>query len=67
VDPLTIAIGHATCPDDARELEHLLRQELPQIRRITTTELGAGLGVHTGPGTLIASIQPFTTAAEFAD
>ena len=64
VAPLTIAIGHATCPDDARELERLLRRDLPQIKRLTTTELGAGLGVHTGPGTLIASIQPFTTAAD---
>jgi DegV family protein with EDD domain len=61
---VSIAIGHASCPDDAHELECLLRQELPQMKRFTSTELGAGLGVHTGPGTLIASIQPFTTAAD---
>jgi len=67
IDPLTVAIGHATCPDDARELERLLRRDLPQIRRLTTTELGAGLGVHTGPGTLIVSLQPFTTAADITD
>ncbi|MDJ0907278.1 MAG: DegV family protein [Woeseiaceae bacterium] len=58
--PLTIAIGHANCPDDAAELERLLRRDLPQIERLTMAELGAALGVHAGPGTLIASVQPFT-------
>jgi DegV family protein with EDD domain len=58
--PLTIAIGHANCPEDAAELEQLLRRDLPQIERLTLAELGAALGVHAGPGTLIASIQPFT-------
>jgi len=64
VGAVSIAIGHASCPDDARELERLLRQNLPQIKRLITTEVGAGLGVHAGPGTLIASLQPFTTAAD---
>jgi DegV family protein with EDD domain len=64
IGAITVAIGHAACPDDARELECLLRRELPEIKRLTKTELGAGLGVHTGPGTLIVSIQPFTTAAD---
>lgn len=58
--PLTIAIGHANCPDDAAELERLLRRDLPQIRRLTMAELGSALGVHTGPGTLIAALQPLT-------
>jgi DegV family protein with EDD domain len=59
--PLNIAVGHANCPDDAAELARLLRQELPQIKHLTMTELGAALGVHAGPGTLIAAVQPFTT------
>ena len=58
--PLTVAIGHANCPDDAAELEGLLRRDLPQIERLTMAELGAALGVHAGPGALIVSIQPFT-------
>ncbi len=58
--PVTIAIGHANCPEDAAELEELLRRDVPQIERLTMAELGAALGVHAGPGTLIASIQPFT-------
>jgi DegV family protein with EDD domain len=64
---LSVAIGHATCPDDARELARLLREKLPQIKRLTTAEVGAGLGAHTGPGTLIISTQPCVTPADFTD
>jgi DegV family protein with EDD domain len=58
--PLTVAIGHAACPDDAARLEQILRRELTQIKRLTTTSLGAALGVHTGPGAMIVATQPFT-------
>jgi len=58
--PLNVAVGHATCPDDADRLATLLRQGLPQIERLTMAEIGAALGVHTGPGTLVVSMQPFT-------
>jgi hypothetical protein len=66
-DALSVAIGHATCPDDALELERRLREELPQIKRLTKAELGAGLGAHTGPGTLIISTQPCVTPSDFED
>jgi DegV family protein with EDD domain len=58
--PLNVAVGHAMCPDDADRLVTLLRQGLPQIERLTITEIGAALGVHTGPGTLVVSMQPIT-------
>jgi DegV family protein with EDD domain len=58
--PLNIAVGHAMCADDAERLATLLREALPQIVRLTMTEIGAALGVHTGPGTLIVAMQPFT-------
>jgi DegV family protein with EDD domain len=61
IGPLTIAIGHAACPDDADMLEQILRRELSQIERLTITSLGAALGVHTGPGAMIVALQPFTT------
>ena len=66
-EPLVVAIGHAVCADDAHELERLLRKELPQIRRLTIAELGAGLGSHAGPGTLVVGIQPSFAPAEFAN
>jgi hypothetical protein len=58
--PLNVAVGHATCAHDAERLATLLRKALPQIERLTMTEIGAALGVHTGPGTLIVAMQPFT-------
>jgi len=58
--PLNVAVGHAMCANDAERLATLLREALPQIERLTMTEIGAALGVHTGPGTLIVAMQPFT-------
>jgi DegV family protein with EDD domain len=58
--PLNVAIGHSAYPEGAGELEQLLRRDLPQIERLTTAHLGSALGVHTGPGALIVSLQPAT-------
>jgi DegV family protein with EDD domain len=58
--PLSVVIGHAACPDDARKLEQRLREEVPNIRRLAMAELGAGLGAHAGPRTLAIAMQPFT-------
>ena len=63
---LTLAIGHASCPEEARELEAHLRRELPNIKRLSVTEIGAGLGVHAGPGALVVSLQPYTRPADIA-
>ncbi len=59
--PISVAIGHSACAEDAEELARLLREGLPQIKQLTMAELGAALGVHAGPGTLIVAVQPFTT------
>ncbi len=57
--PTCVTIAHALCPDDARELEEQFRSELPDLRRIAITELGSALGVHGGPGTLLAATMPY--------
>ena len=59
---LDVTIAHAVCPDDATKLEHYLREQIPDISRLSITNLGTGLGVHGGPGTLIVSTQPHTEA-----
>jgi len=64
--PLSIAIGHASSADEAQELASLLQQSLPQIKRLTVAEIGAGLGVHAGPGTLVVAVQPYTSAEDLA-
>lgn len=58
--PLNISIGHAICLPDALELERLLREGIPDIARLTISDVGAGLGAHGGPGTLLVAIQPYT-------
>jgi len=60
---LDVAIGHAMCPDDAAELERELRGLFENIHRTTITDIGAALGVHGGPGTLIVATQPYTRPA----
>jgi DegV family protein with EDD domain len=60
---LDVAIGHALCPEDAAELEHELQQRLDNIHRTTITDIGAALGVHGGPGTLIVATQPYSRPA----
>ena len=61
---LNVAIGHAICPEDAAEFERLIRERIPKIARLTITDLGAGLGAHGGPGTLLVAIQPHTQLTE---
>ena len=57
--PLIVALGHAVCPEDAAELERLLRMEIPHIERFVTTDLGTAVGAHGGPGTLMVATQPY--------
>jgi hypothetical protein len=56
---LDVAIGHAVCHEDAVELERELRGHFDNIHRTTITDIGAALGAHGGPGTLIVATQPY--------
>lgn len=58
-ESLDIAIGHAMCREDAVQLERELRGHFDNIHRTTITDIGAALGVHGGPGTLIVATQPY--------
>lgn len=57
---LDVAVGHSRCPDDAVELERQLHRQFDNIHRTTVTDVGAALGVHCGPGTLVVATQPYT-------
>ncbi len=56
--PLRVAVGHALNPEGAEALTNYLRDEIEQVERLTITEIGSALGVHAGPGTLVAATQP---------
>ncbi len=58
-ESLDVAVAHAVNPDEAAELEQELRKVLDNVHRTTITDLGAALGVHGGPGTLIVATQPY--------
>ena len=60
---LDVAIGHAMCRQDAEALEKELRGQFDNIHRTTITDIGAALGVHGGPGTLIVATQPYSRPA----
>ena len=64
---MIVAIGHALCREDAVELAHYLRAEIPTIERLITTDLGTALGVHGGPGTLLVATQPHRPIPAGAD
>jgi len=64
--PVEIGIGHAICEDDALEFERLLRELVPDIRKLVVTGLGTGIGVHGGPRTLLVSFRPYFSAQDVA-
>lgn len=52
-----VAISHADCPDDAREL----KQEVLKVftaKRVVESEIGAVIGSHVGPGTMALFVLP---------
>ena len=52
-----ILIAHAECAEQAKQLEGLLREALPNTQDIQITQLGTAIGVHGGAGTLVVAIQ----------
>ena len=44
--------------DQVEALADALRRLLPEVSRVSITELGSALGVHGGPGTLLAATMP---------
>ncbi len=64
--PVDVSIGHAVCPEDAADLERHVRARLPNVRGVSAAGIGTALGVHGGPGTLIASMMPHCSAEDIA-
>jgi DegV family protein with EDD domain len=61
-----IGVGQAICPEDAETLVAELEQRIPSISELKVCNLGTGLGVHGGPGTLIVSMRPIESANDVA-
>lgn len=54
---LNLAFGHAVCEGDAIRLRELLMNLLPRVRTSRICGIGAALGAHGGPGSLIVAVQ----------
>ena len=58
-----VTIAHGDCPEDAKVLETILREEYG-VRQIHTGYVGPVLGTHTGPGVLgLIAFMWFCSAA----
>jgi DegV family protein with EDD domain len=51
-EPVSIAVHHLDAPDRAAQVVEALQTRLPKAGDIITTEVGAVVGAHTGPGML---------------
>jgi DegV family protein with EDD domain len=51
-----LTIVHSAIEDQANKMKQLLSEFVPE-EKISIAELGAGLGVHGGPGVLLAAIR----------
>ncbi len=65
-ESIEMGIGHAICPDDAATLAAEFRRILPTLDALKICDLGTGIGVHGGPGTLLVSTRPAVSANDFA-
>jgi DegV family protein with EDD domain len=59
--PQNVAIIHNTVPSDAQNIIDNLRAALPNAM-LKLSRLGPALGVHSGPGALLATVQQGNTA-----
>ena len=64
--PIEIGIGHASCEEDALQLEQQLRRLVPDIKKLVVNGLGPAIGVHGGPGTLLIAVRPWVSAQDVA-
>ena len=56
---LRLIVGHADRPEAGRKFKELLLAALPPgvVERCDFTDMGAAIGVHGGPGTIIVAVQ----------
>ena len=59
--PTRVSIAHALCLEDAEELGQHMVDLVPEVSRVSITELGSALGVHGGPGTVLVATMPAGT------
>lgn len=56
--PVDVAVQHLAAPERAELIASTLRERLPALRRMYTSEVGAVVGAHVGPGLIGVVIAP---------
>ena len=56
--PVSIAVHHLAAPERAQRLADALAARLPDVREAFTSELGAAVGAHVGPGAVGVVVDP---------
>lgn len=56
--PVDVAVQHLAARERAEQLAATLRERLPKLRRMYTSEVGAVVGAHVGPGLLGVVVAP---------
>lgn len=54
-----IVVGHAGCPERAKQFLESLLESRPDLHSIDIAEVGSGIACHGGPGTLALGIQEY--------
>jgi DegV family protein with EDD domain len=57
--PVDMAVHHLASPARADQLATQLRAEVPGLRELVVSEVGAVVGAHVGPGMLAVAVAPF--------
>lgn len=65
-EAIEVGIGHAICREEAEVLATALQDNIATIDALKICDLGTGIGVHGGPGTLIVSTRPAISANDLA-
>lgn len=56
--PVDVAVQHLAAPERAEAITITLRERLPRLRTVYTSEVGAVVGAHVGPGLLGVVVVP---------
>jgi DegV family protein with EDD domain len=60
-----LMIGHCNALEDARKLRDELVGRLPMVQAVYLTDVGAAIGVHAGPGSLVVGTQEYLSPADW--
>lgn len=53
-----VAVQHLAAPERAEGIASVLRERIPRLRRMYTSEVGAVVGAHVGPGLIGVVVAP---------